>query len=372
VIKSSYGRYNGGMLALGIGESGFSAPYNPVGSITNTFRWRDSNNNGDYDTGEVNLDVVNGGDFLSVSGSSNNILNPDLRQPMTNEVTAGFEREVLSNLGFRALYVFKNYVDNVVTVNMLRPRSAYNIPLTRRDPGPDGVLNTPDDAGRVTIYDYDAAFRGANFVGNERQNSPESDSFQSVELTLTKRTSGRWFGMGSFWATKNHRWVNPFPADDPRGTPNDDYFPIDDTWSWASTISGNYRLPWDVNLGAYLQTKSGVQGQRTYLFRATDPDGGTPLRQLSNLTLRLEPLGEQQGPVIRIMNVRATKVFRVATTQLEVNVEAFNLLNSSAPLQIMFASGPTFGWYGTANSGSAGDTGILVSRVLRVGARYRF
>jgi hypothetical protein len=70
---------------------------------------------------------------------------------MTNEATAGFEHELAKNLGFRALYVWKNFTDNVVTTNVLRPASVYNIALSRRDPGPDGVLNTSDDAGRVTI-----------------------------------------------------------------------------------------------------------------------------------------------------------------------------------------------------------------------------
>ena len=41
VVKGSYGRYNGGMTAPGIGENGFSAPYNQNGSVTATFRWRD-------------------------------------------------------------------------------------------------------------------------------------------------------------------------------------------------------------------------------------------------------------------------------------------------------------------------------------------
>jgi hypothetical protein len=172
--------------------------------------------------------------------------------------------------------------------------------------------------------------------------------------------------MGSFWATKNHRWLQQY-ADNP----NDEYFPLDETWNWASNISGSYRFPWDVNVGAYLQSKIGVLGQRTNIFRATDPDGGTPLRQLSTVTLRLEPYGAQQGPAITILNLRATKMFAFHGTRLEVNVEGFNILNSSAPLQIVTASGPTFGWFGSTSS-SAGDTGVLTARVARVGMRYRF
>ena len=361
VVKGSYGRYNAGM----IGEGGFAQPYNTNGSVTATYRWFDRDGNGDYTPGEVNLDL-DGGDFLSITGSANNRINPNLRQPMTNEVTAGFEREVASNLGFRALYVYKDFRDGLVTVNVARPRSAYNIPLTRRDPGPDGLLDTRDDGGKVTIWDYDPAYRGATFVVNELQNSPRTDKYQSFEFTLTKRAVGRWFGMGSFWATKHHRWLQQYPDN-----PNEDYFPLAEQWTWGSNLSGNYRLPWDVNIGAYLQSKIGVQGARTNIFRAVDPDGGTPLRQLSTVTLRLEPYASQQGPAITILNMRVSKTFAVRGARLEVDAEGFNLMNSSAPTQVVFASGPTFGWFGTTG-GSVADTGVLTARVMRVGLRYRF
>lgn len=341
VVKGSYGRYNAGM----IGEGGFAQPYNPNGSVTAIYRWSDLDRNGDYTPGEVNLNLNDGPDFLSITGSANNLINPDLRQPMTNEVTAGFEREVARNLGFRALYVYKDFKDSVVTANIARPRSAYNIPLTRRDPGPDGVLNSPDDGGNVTIWDYDPAYRGAAFVANQRLNSPRTDRYQSVEFTVTKRAAGRWFGMGSFWATKHHRWLQQYPDN-----PNEDYFPLTQQWTWGSNLSGNYRFPWDVNVGVYLQSKIGVQGARTNIFRATDPAGGPPLRQQNTVTLRLEPFGAQQGPPITILNMRVSKVFSLGGTRLEFDVEGFNLLNSSAPTQVVFASGPTFGWFGTTGA----------------------
>jgi hypothetical protein len=46
--------------------------------------------------------------------------------------------------------------------NVLRPYSAYNIPVTNRDPGNDGVVNTSDDPAGVsfTYFDYPGAFAG--------------------------------------------------------------------------------------------------------------------------------------------------------------------------------------------------------------------
>ena len=58
---------------------------------------------------------------------------------------------------------------------------------------------------------------------------------------------------------------------------------------WAGSVSGSYRLPGDVTLSGFLQSKSGVKGQRTYIFRQADPDGGASIAQNGNTTIRLEP-----------------------------------------------------------------------------------
>ena len=48
---------------------------------------------------------------------------------------------------------------------------------------------------------------------------------------------------------------------------------------WAGNISGTYRLPYNVSVSGFLQSKSGVKGQRTNIFRTADPDGGPADRQ---------------------------------------------------------------------------------------------
>src|SRR5690606_15853551 len=118
---------------------------------------------------------LNGPDFISISGGSSNILPEGLKQPKTTEVTLGYEQELAENLALRTMYVFKRDSRLYDTVNVRRPYEVYNIPITRRDPGPDGVVGTPDDGDMVTFYDYDPAYRGAAFVANQRRNSPNND-----------------------------------------------------------------------------------------------------------------------------------------------------------------------------------------------------
>lgn len=353
VLKTTFGEYN---YLLG---DDFAEMYNVNARATTRYRWRDLDRNGNYTPGEVDLNV-NGPDFLAISGGRNSIVNPDLKQPMTTEVTVSLERELRPNLGFRTAYIYRHLQDFFSTggQNVLRPREVYNIPLSRRDPGPDGVLGNSDDGGRVTIYDYDAAYRGADFVGEQVVNSPEVDTYHTIELALTKRATGRWMASASFFAVKNHQWLTRV-----FDSPNADYFPVDDTWGWAGNATASYRLPWDIQFAGFLQTKQGVKGQRTNIFRAADPDGGTPLRQLSTVTLRLEPFGAQRGSAITLVNLRAAKDFSLPRgRRVGFDIDLYNLLNTSAPTTMTFASGPTFGYV----------TGVMAARIVRFGARFSF
>jgi hypothetical protein len=234
----------------------------------------------------------------------------------------------------------------------------YNIPLNRRDPGPDGVLNNADDGGVVTIHDYDPAYRGAAFVRNVIMNSPETDKIQTVEFAVTKRMSNRWSAQSSFFAVKNDRWLELFIE-----TPNNEYFPKDETWDWGGNLTGSYLLPGDVRISGFLQSKAGAKGARTNIFRAVDPDGGPPLRQLSTVTLRLEPTGSQRTPTMTSINLRVSREFGLGgSRRVGIDVDAYNVLNAATASAVTWASGPTFGYV----------TDVIPARVIRFGGRFSF
>jgi hypothetical protein len=80
------------------------------------------------------------------------------------------------------MYINKMVSDTIELVNAKRGYDAYTVPITRRDPGPDGSLGTSDDGGRVTLYDYASAYRGGAFVSNKRVNSEKTDRFDTMEF----------------------------------------------------------------------------------------------------------------------------------------------------------------------------------------------
>src|SRR5262249_38479542 len=150
----------------------FGDQYNPNATGNATFRWHDLNGDKLYQPGEVNLST-DGPDFITITAANNARINPNLDQPTTSEATATYEREMAPTLGMRVMYVDRTLIGyfSGSGPNPLRPYSVYNIPITRRDPGPDGMLGTPDDAGKVTFYDYSPAYRGAAFVATQVTNS---------------------------------------------------------------------------------------------------------------------------------------------------------------------------------------------------------
>ena len=358
VVKATFGQYN-----YILGDT-YADVFNKNATANAVFTWHDLNGDKLYEPGESLLDL-NGTDFVSVTAASTRILNPNLKEPSTWETTTSFEREMAANLGIRVMYVYKlvtdqisNSLNNGVAISTLRPYSVWNVPITRRDPGPDGVLGTADDAGSITLYDYPAAYRGAAFSTTQTVNAPNDDHYHSIEFTLTKRTSSRWSGQVSYFAVKNHRWLSSI-----YNTPNDQFFPLDETWAWAGNITGSYRLPGDVSVSGFLQSKNGLKGQRTNIFRTADPDGGPSIASNGNTTLRLEPYGKESLSAQNILNLRASKSLNLGSgRRFDVDFDIFNVLNAATPTGANFSSGPSFGFV----------TGVIPARIARLGGRFRF
>lgn len=351
VIKATWGQYN-----YILGDT-FGDVFAATATANAVFLWHDLNGDKLWQPNETDLDT-NGPDFVSITSASNYELSPELRQPNTWETTASYERELAPSLGVRVMYINKIVDGSLETINAKRPYGAYSVPITRRDPGPDGRVGTGDDGDRITLYDYASSFRGSDFVSRKRVNADNTDRFHSVEFTLTKRASSRWMGQVSYFAVKNHRWlVGTYQS------PNDEFFPLDDTWSWAGNVSGSYRMPYDISLSGFLQSQSGVKGQRTNVFRTADPEGGPRIANAGNTTIRLEPYGSQSLQAFNILNFRANKDFRLSEgRRLSIDFDVFNLLNLATPTGAEFRSGQTFGYV----------RGITPPRITRIGARFTF
>jgi len=337
-----------------------------------TYLWHDNNNNGEYETGEVNLDP-NGPDYLSTAQAgiggggttSLGIPNPDEKQPGTDEYSLSLEREVMANLAVRVSGIYSKTFDQHRLLNTKRPYEVYNIPVTNVDPGPDGVRGTGDDPGRtITYYDFPAAYAGANFQTPMLVNdSAANQSYKSAEFAVTRRLTNRWYMYGSYSFTKKHIPMVPNAGTqtgvtiyvntvDPNAEINND----DNTTEWIARVQGSYAFPWDITTSINYEHRSGDPQRRTVILT-----GG---RQIPQITLPAENFGEEwRLPNINLVDLNVQKTFHVRqghSATLRMNI--FNLLNANTVNARTMQSGPAFGTI----------TGILLSRIAEVAVSYRF
>jgi hypothetical protein len=354
VLKTSYGIFGDTMGDL------YSNAFNPNGQATQTYAWtgpclatpfrNNTFTNTSCDVTPEFLATLPSLTPLSATGGINSVISPDLKQNTTYEYAGRVERELIPNVAVSAGYVYHRITNNYNTnIQYLRP---YDTWIPAAGNFVDGLTGAP-----VTIYTYPASEVGSAFNVLRAVNALQdrSDTYHSVEIAATKRYSRRWTGTASFWATKNHRWLGI--AATPQ-SPNDDRFPIDDTWNWEARASGTYNFPMDISLSSSYRAQSGDREQRTQQFTAAS----TVLRQ-GSVTLRMGEYGEYSAPTVQIAAIKAAKRFGLGQAKyVELNFQVFNALNASGITAINRLTGTQFGL----------ATGIVSARVARFGGAFSF
>jgi hypothetical protein len=233
----------------------------------------------------------------------------------------------------------------------------YNIPITSRDPGPDGVVGNADDTGNsITWYDYPASLAGIAFQQVTYVNDPKAhEKYNSMEVAVSKRLSNNWQFQASYSATKKNIPLTPNEDTFNTQDPNAEIFAADKTWEWLSRISGSYLFPYGILTSARYEHRSGTPWARTAILT-----GG---RQIPDITVRVEPLGAQRLPNINLMSLRGEKRFALAGGQgLQLRVNLHNVFNTTVATSVNTLSGSTFGVL----------TGQVLPRIINFEVEYRF
>jgi hypothetical protein len=337
---------------------------NPVRSGTATYRWRDLNNNRLWDNGETNLDP-NGPDFVSQTIASTGFPNPNEQQPISDEFAASLERELVDNFAVRATGVYSNNIRNYREYNVLRPPEAYNIPITRPDPGPDGRVGTSDDPGTsITFYEYDRSLAGQRFELLTWVNDERADqTFKSIEVAAFKRMSNGWQFAASYTSTQKHvPIISGFTPSTGASTvvaapanPNAEIFKDDFTRESTGKVSGAYMLPWGLLASGNYEYRSGLPFARQVLFT-----GGVTV---PTIVLNVEPIGTYSLPDLHLLDARVEKRFTVwGSDTLMLRANVFNVLNGGTVTGVTMRAGATF----------LRPTAIMPPRIVELSASYSF
>jgi hypothetical protein len=318
VLRASYGRYYQGVT------TNIYSALSPAQAVTRRFGWNAAT--GQYDILQRVTDPR--GAYA---------VDPDLKQPYTDQYTVGVDHELMANLAIGVNYIYKraaNFIGRIDTTSTWAPATVI-------DPGNGNVLNvfnrtSPAQDIRVVLTNpnpdtcpyCDEAFR---------------QTYNGVLLSLTKRMSHRWQAVASLTLAKVEGLHSGSSSgqssaagafgDDPNELINAyGLLGLDRDFMWK--LQGSYLLPADVVLSTNWIWQAGRPYARK-LNMTRFADGRAPGQ--GTVTIFLEPRdGSLRMDSQNYMNLRAEKRFQFGgSRRVTAMVDVINLLNADTPLTLI-------------------------------------
>ena len=304
------------------------------------------------------------GKLQSQSGQANPVaVDPNMKDPYTDEYPRRDRPRTAPNFGVHAGFVRKIQHNATGTINRAIPTSAF-APVDAIDPGPDGVLNSPDDKP-ITVFERLIPSATDNFLSTFEQGS----NFSSFEFSATKRMSNRWQLITGFdWTKRNLAQSISY---DPNTLV---YGGRTHTGLWTYKLLGSYDLPKDIKVSGNLQLQKGDPYNRTINVTAANLVGRTT-RALNQGTLscRSEPSGTYFLPMLPLQNLRVEKTFQIHENhRINGAVDIFNVINANTILSVDSLSTTTTDRNNKTVPRFGRATSILQPRIFKVGMRYTF
>lgn len=371
LLKANYGRY---YFNPGVGLADTANP-NTTTQFTE-YAWNDRN-------GDLLWQLGESGNLIQQSGGTANVvIDPNLRNSYTDELAAGVERELPGQIGLRAGFVWKMDRDGRQQENRNRPFSAWTVPATVTDIGPDGRAGTGDERtlSALGLPASVLALPVVNYVYNPK--GFEAD-YRSIELGAIKRFSRKWSMVTSFLVTWTDEYGTGYFSSGPghnagtgdnlfAGLASTTGFPITPNGqtdrskfsTWTFKIHGSYEPGWGVRLTPVLRAQQGYPYGRVFNTSVT----GVTQNFLA------EAITAHRMDTFKQLDFRAEKKLTL-TGRLKLGLifDVYNVFNENTELNINARTGrltisetganvPTFG----------APVTILPPRIARISARLDF
>src|SRR5262249_11009598 len=303
------------------------------------YEWTDANGSGVWELGEQGRQQRRRG------GTAGDWLEPGLRRPVQEEAGAWIEPEMVAGVGLRTGAIWRHEGRQFTRQNLNQPFEAFTVPVTVREPGPDGATGTADDGPTLVAYDLRPEFVGLPAVNIERNVPGSSSEYWTWEVSATRRAQGRWSLGAGFTYTWNRDQASGYSGQPVRNssyplTPNDlinagagGRFEFT---TWTAKVHGTYEAPWGVRLTPLLRHQSGQPFGRTFTT------GATELRY-ATVTILAEPVGTRRMRNITLLDMRAEKDVRLNQRhRLAGFIDVFNCFNANPEENMVWSSGPSF------------------------------
>ena len=373
VLKVSGSRYYG----LGMSTAQYLEPTSDTTTLR--FPWKDVN--GDKIVQANELQVFNAAGGLNLLNSptgydplnpgapiSTSKVDPDMKNDITDEAIVGLDREVLSNFGVGAMFIYRKYHQFLVTQRYLDSTSEYAGPI---------AFTAACGNATCTQASYSGFYfqRATNTHGDTlRTNSTSFNTYKGLELTARKRLSNRWMMTTSYVRNVQKAFTTLVPSLDYLDPTN--RFPTDFLSGYEDgsrngphvfKLSGMYQLPWDITASAFFNAHSNFPNN---LYILSPVRTGTQ----DQANVIVTPANENRLPAVKTLDLNFDKAIRLGgARRVTLNAAIFNISNSNTILDK--ANGVTIGNVRAfrQNTASANNFNTIVGpRVARFGVRVNF
>jgi len=296
--------------------------------------------------------------YQLTAGGSVHTMDPDIKHPRLDQAILGIQHELFPNFSLGVTGIYRrneNFIDDV----LIGSPNGWE-PVTRTDPGPDGVTGTGDDGGTLTFY------RQTTDPDNNRYliTNPADGyrQYRAIEFMADKRFSDKWMLQASWVISKIEGNINNTgnfgnsaeydnPNLDPRFQPFRDGRLTNDNTHIAKVLG-------------MVQGPFGVVASMAYFYTSGQTFTRTVRQRIDvNREIFAEPRGSQRFDARQQLDGKLEKQFSLGDRRrLGITFEGFNLFNSSTITNRTTRSGSTY----------FTPTGLNQARRFRVGAVLRF
>ena len=350
-LKASYSRY-----ATQVGIDRVTS-VNPLATGNRTCPWNDGNGDRRFQASEIT------GPCSGFSGGVTTFYAADgVDWPYSDEVTAGFEHQLMADMRVGVMYYYRTNKDQLGVRNAAVPTDTYT-PHTLTIP------SNPLGVSSVTIHNLRADLASA--TNNIRDNQDYLDTkFKGVGITASKRFSNRWQMVAGLGFGKNEGGLN-----NTGGNGQDNGNDLNDP-NWLTfrrgivgndsevtfRLSGSYRAWYDINVSGSLIWNNGYPAISTYqVTRAFAATQGVTLTRATQ-TVSLTERGDERYDDVKMVDLRFSRPFRFGSRRISPQVDLFNIGNASTITNRTNALGSSY----------LAPVEILAPRIIRVGFSLDF
>jgi hypothetical protein len=385
LLKANYGRY---FFNPGVALADATNPN--TGTQFTQYVWTDRNGDRLWQDGEQ------GAVQAQFGGTANVAIDPNLKNSHTDEISAWVERELGGQVGVRAGFVWKMDKNGYQLQNANRPISAFNVPITVLDPGPDGLAATAGDNRTVSMMNLNPANLAlpiSNVVLNP--DGYEAD-YKNIEVTANKRFANKWSLTASFLYTWIDEFGSSYFGSGAAGTATAaNNFPTlfssfagqvgypltaadldthNEFTVWNAKLYGTWEPAWGLRFTPVFKIQQGYPAGRVFNATATSGAPGSAGTNYGTQQLHAEPINTLRMETFKQLDLRAEKQFTVhGRVKLGILLDLYNVFNANTEVNIRSTTGRlTISETATSIPTFNTPVTILPPRILRISGRLSF